>query len=81
MEWNPQSPTTTIKELKIPYFRGVFMRNDLPRKPLKRECGILNLDGVSGTGRGTHWVCWYKSNDSSMLRITSIALGFNLLTN
>ena len=24
------------------------MRNDLPRKRLKRECGILNLDGVSG---------------------------------
>ena len=24
------------------------MRNDLPRRPFKRECGILNLDGVSG---------------------------------
>ena len=64
----PNKPLTnfqlidTVKELKIPHFRGVFMRNDLPRKPLKRECGILNLDGVSG--RGTHWVCWYKSNDN-----------------
>ena len=38
------------------------MRNDLPRKPLKRECGILNLDGVFG--RGTHWVCWYKNIDN-----------------
>ena len=52
----------TVKELKIPHFRGVFMRNDLPRRPLKRECGILNLDGVSG--RGTHWVCWYTNNDN-----------------
>ena len=33
------------------------MRKDLPRRLLKQECGILNLDGVSG--RGTHWVCWY----------------------
>ena len=62
----PNKPLTnfqlidTIKRLKIPHFRGVFMRNDLPRKPLKRECGILNLDGVSG--RGTHWVCWYKNH-------------------
>ena len=38
------------------------MRNDLPRKPLKREFGILNLDGVSG--RRTHWVCWYNNNDT-----------------
>ena len=64
----PNKPLTnfqlidTVKELKIPHFRGVFMRNDIPRRPLKRECGILNLDGVSG--RGTHWVCWYKNNDN-----------------
>ena len=64
----PNKPLTnfqlidTVKELKIPHFRGVFMRNDLPRRPLKRECGILNLDGVSG--RGTHWICWYTNNDN-----------------
>ena len=64
----PNKPLTncqlidTVKELKIPHFRGVFMRNDLPRKPLTQECGILNLDGVPG--RGTHWVCWYKNNDN-----------------
>ena len=52
----PNKPLTnfqlidTIKELNIPHFRGVFMRNDLPRRPLKRECGILNLGGVSGKG-------------------------------
>ena len=64
----PNKPLTnfqlidTVKELKIPHFRRVFMRNDLPRRSLKRECGILNLDGVSG--RGTHWVCWYTNNDN-----------------
>ena len=47
-----------VKELKIPRFRGVFMRNDLPTGAWKTECGIANLDGLSG--RGTHWVCWYK---------------------
>ena len=35
------------------------MRNDLPRKLLKK----LNLDGVSG--RGTHWICWYKNNNNT----------------
>ena len=48
-----------VQKLKIPYFRGVFMRNNLPAKSSKRECGIVNLDDVSG--RGTHWVCWYKN--------------------
>ena len=61
----PNKPLTNfelidaVKELKISRFRGVFMRNDLPTKPRSRECGILNLDDVSG--RGTHWVCWYKN--------------------
>ena len=60
----PNKPLTNfelmdaVKELKIPHFRGVFMRNDLPTRARNRECGILNLDDVSG--RGTHWVCWYK---------------------
>ena len=48
-----------VKKLKIKKLRGIFMRNELPRRPLNRESGILNLDGVSG--RGTHWVCWYKN--------------------
>ena len=38
------------------------MRNDLPRRPLKRESGILNLGDTSTNG--THWVCWYKNNDN-----------------
>ena len=50
------------------------MRNDLPRRPLKRECGILNLDGVSGRGTGFVGI-------KIMITFTSIALGFNLLTN
>ena len=45
----------------IPYFRGVFMRDLLPNKPWKNECGILNLDDSEGDG--THWTCWFKRGD------------------
>lgn len=45
-----------VKKLHIPKFRGVFLRNELPKKPWKKECGILNLDD----DKGTHWVAWYK---------------------
>lgn len=44
---------------KISHFRGVFMRDNLPRKPWKRECGIVNLD--SSSGPGSHWTAYYKT--------------------
>ena len=46
------------KKLKMKHFRGVFVRDQLPKKPLTNECGILNT-GDSSTN-GFHWVCWYK---------------------
>lgn len=45
----------------IPYFRGVFMRNQLPNKPLRKECGVINLDHSSNPG--THWVAYAKCNN------------------
>lgn len=42
----------------IANFRGVFMRNDLPKKCLKIECGVINLDNKDGDG--THWCAYYK---------------------
>lgn len=50
------------KQLKIPNFRGVFMRDTLPDKPLNMECGILNLD--IQRGKGTHWTCWSKNKNN-----------------
>ena len=47
------------RKLKIPYFRGVFLLDTLPRKPNKKECGIVNFD--KSDGPGTHWVAWYKN--------------------
>ncbi|CAH3040296.1 unnamed protein product [Porites lobata] len=47
MEW--------IKRLGIKNFRGIYSRDGLPHK-IKKECGIINLDDI--TGPGTHWVCY-----------------------
>ena len=44
------------KQLDLKNFRGVFLRDELPKRPRACECGILNLD----VELGTHWVAWYK---------------------
>ena len=46
----------------LPHFRGVFMRDHLPKKPRKNECAILNLDDKNGAG--THWTCWFKRGNT-----------------
>ena len=61
----PNKPLSNIelleaaRKLNIPNFRVVSLRDTLPKKPKKKECGILNLDDTSGLG--THWVAWYKN--------------------
>ena len=52
MEW--------VKKLGIKHFRGIFSRDGLPNR-IKKECGIINLDDI--TGPGTHWVC-YRNIDN-----------------
>ena len=47
------------KRLKIPSFRGVFLLDTLPKKPNKKECGIVNV--YKSGGPGTHLVAWYKN--------------------
>lgn len=49
------------KQLNIPNFRNVYMRDNLPKKPYKYESAIINLD--SSNGSGTHWV-GYKKEDN-----------------
>ena len=44
--------------LNIPHFRGVFMRNKLPKKIKDIESGIINLD--NSNGKGTHWTAYTK---------------------
>ena len=38
------------------------MRDALPKIPYTKECGIINLD--SEKGAGTHWVAYYKNNNT-----------------
>ena len=52
MEW--------VKRLGIKHFRGIYSRDGLPKK-IRKECGIINLDDI--TGPGTHWVCYRNINN------------------
>ena len=45
-------------KLVINHFRGVYMRDTLPKKPYQQECGIVNLN--TSYEPGSHWVCYYK---------------------
>ena len=53
-----------VKRLKIPSFRGVFLLDTLPKKPNKKECGIVNFDKSGGPGM--HWVAWYKNGKTKI---------------
>jgi len=64
----PSDATTNVQLnefarcMRVPYFRGVFMRNTLPTSGAHRnESGFVNLDNA--TGPGTHWVAYVKRNN------------------
>lgn len=59
---------TFAKSFNIPHFRGVFMRDDLPKRVRKYERGIVNLDSINGPG--THWIA-YKKIDRKVLYFDS----------
>lgn len=48
--------------LKIPFFRGVFMKDSLPKRIWRNESAIVNMDNSDGPG--THWVCYKKIGDT-----------------
>ena len=48
--------------LRVPKFRGVFMRDELPERSNPVECGIVNLS--THNNLGTHWVCYAKLNNT-----------------
>ena len=51
-----------IDVLKVPKFRGVFMRDELPEGPNPVECGIVNLS--THEQMGTHWVCYARIHNT-----------------
>ena len=52
------------KKLSLCGFRGVFLRDTLPKQPKLNECDILKLD--SSSGGGTHWVMWFKKGKDKL---------------
>ncbi|XP_071575288.1 uncharacterized protein [Temnothorax nylanderi] len=67
----PKGVTTNVqlqklaKRMRIPYFRGIFMRTALPTEGVRRnESGIVNLDNAEGPG--THWVAYAKRGDRAI---------------
>jgi hypothetical protein len=67
----PQGVTTNVqllqlaKRMHISYFRGVFMRNNLPINGAREnESGIINLDDTDGPG--THWVAYAKRRNRAV---------------
>ena len=53
-----------VDDLEIKYFRSIYSRDRLPDRIKKKECGIINLDSIEGSG--THWVC-YRNIDKLMV--------------
>ena len=47
--------STYARELEIPHFRGVFMRDTSPQYPFN----IVNLN--TSDQSGSHWVCYYRN--------------------
>lgn len=47
--------------MKIPNFRGVFMRDALPKQIKPIECGIVNLDDKEKDG--SHWTSYIKNKN------------------
>ena len=50
-----------ISILRIPYFRGVFMRDELPKVDRQIECGVVNLN--RSDEMGSHWVCYVRNHN------------------
>lgn len=50
------------KKLGIHSFRGIFMRDTLPRQPNTNESAIVNLD--ISDNPGTHWVAYLKNGNN-----------------
>ena len=53
-----------IDDLGIKYFRSIYSRDRLPDHIRKKECSIINLDSIKGSG--THWIC-YTNIDKQMV--------------
>ena len=58
-----------INILKVPYFRGVFMKDELPKRIKPLECGIMNFN--THDQFGSHWVCYIKDYENTRIYFDS----------
>jgi hypothetical protein len=59
---------------KYKIFKGVFMRDQLPKTRIKGEhVGIINLD--NSLGNGTHWCLFYINKQNKCYYFDSYAFG------
>lgn len=79
-----------VNKLQIAHFRGVFSRDNLPKKPNNIECAVINLDTLRG--RGTHWVSFFKNKNTVIyfdsfgdlpppIELQTYLKGYNILYN
>ena len=61
-----------VKRLKIPSFRGPFLLDTLPKKPNKKECGIVNFDKSSGPQYGSLGIKTVKLKSTSIVMVYAL---------
>ena len=64
-----------IDNLRIKHFRSIYSRNALPESINKKECGIINLDDIEGSG--THWVC-YRNLEKNLVEFNFDPFGLKM---
>ena len=52
------------KYLEIPYFKGVFTRDQLPEKIENKESGIVNFN--TSKEPGSHWVAYFRDGSKKI---------------
>ena len=52
------------KYLEIPYFKGVFTRDQLTEKMGKKETGIVNFN--TSKEPGSHWVAYFRDGSKKI---------------
>ena len=50
--------------LNLKNFRGVFVRDQLPKRCQAVECGIVNTG--DSESKGYHWIAWYKDKNKKI---------------
>ena len=58
--------TTYARELEIPHFRGVYMRDTLPLYSFNIESDIVNFN--TSNQAGSHWMFYYRNKTDIIFR-------------